>query len=477
MNRDEKELFSAFEPYPFNTVIAEAGKFLFNNPNWSVIVVDKEFRVKYMDPKTENILGLSHGESLNKDIRTIALDYSDFHLAIVDGTPASVRIKTIRGVRRLSGVYPLKRNGEIIGAIGRVSLDTAEEIEKIHKKSELLEKEIDALRQRERNEYSSAYTFDNILGTSKIWQNTVSRAKRIAELDTDVLIEGDSGTGKELFAHSIHSYQRPHKPFVRINCPAIPFELAESQLFGYEKGAYTGASSSGKAGIFEIANDGTVFLDEISSLPLSIQAKILRVLQEREIQRLGSNKTVKVNFRFIAASNVDLKKLVDEGKFRQDLYYRVAKLILRIPPLRERVEDISVYLNHFLKATNRSFKTEVTGYSPEAMNVLLKYQWPGNVRQLMHILEQTVVNAWEAREIKPQHLPREILSSEDHVNSIFKTLNQNNKDQNQQEGERDMIISALNETNGNRRKAAMMLQMPRSTFYKKLERYGIKRDN
>jgi transcriptional regulator with PAS, ATPase and Fis domain len=477
MNKDEKELLSAFEPYPLNTVIVEAGKFLFNNPNWSVIVVDKEFRVKYMDPKTENILGLSLGESLDKDIRTIALDYSDFHLAIVEGTPASVRIKTIRGVRRLSGVYPLKRNGEIIGAIGRVSLDSAEEIEKIHKKAELLEKEIDALKQRERNEYSSAYTFENILGTSEIWQDTVSKAKRFAELDTDILIVGESGTGKELFAHSLHSYQRPHKPFVRINCPAIPFELAESQLFGYEKGAYTGASLSGKAGIFEIANDGTVFLDEISSLPLSIQAKILRVLQEREIQRLGSTKTVKVNFRFIAASNVNLEKLVDEGKFRQDLYYRVAKLILRIPPLRERVEDISVYLNHFLKTTNRSFKTEVAGYSPEAMNVLLKYQWPGNVRQLMHILEQAVVNAWGEREITFQHLPREILSSEDRVNSMFKTLNQNNKDPNQQEEERSMIISALNESKGNRRKAAMMLQMPRSTFYKKLERYGIQRDN
>lgn len=419
-----------------------------------------------MDPATEKHFGLSYGGALGKDIRELAPD-SDFHLAIAEGTSVSVRQRIIRGARRLAGVYPLKKkNGEIIGAIGRISFNSLEEIELVHKKLEELRKEVRTLRLKEKDDYSSAYRFDNILGTSQLIRDTIATAKRIAVLDTDVLIEGESGTGKELFAHSIHSYRCNNKPFVKINCPAIPFELAESQLFGYEKGAYTGATASGRPGVFETAKGGIVFLDEISSLPLSIQAKLLRVLQEREIQRLGSSKAIRVDFRFIAATNVNLFKLSEEGKFRYDLYYRIAKASLRIPSLRERIEDISFYLENFLESINKSFRTQLRGYSSEAMSELIKYPWPGNVRQLMHVLEQIAVNAWDVKEISIRHLPKEIvsdkaLSRDDTVPDAI---------------ERNAILSVLKETKGNRRRAAMILHMPRSTFYKKLERYNITRD-
>ena len=195
---------------------------------------------------------------------------------------------------------------------------------------------------RERQHHRALYTFDKILGRSENIRECIQLARKAALTRADVLIHGESGTGKELFAHAIHNYRDPEAPFVSVNSPAIPFELAESELFGYKKGAFSGALSGGKPGKFELANNGTLFLDEISSLPLSIQAKLLRVLEEREVQPLGDTRTRKVNFHLICATNVDLKKLVEEGKFRHDLYYRIAKITVRIDPLRKRKEDIPI---------------------------------------------------------------------------------------------------------------------------------------
>ncbi|MCG6536042.1 MAG: sigma 54-interacting transcriptional regulator, partial [Syntrophales bacterium LBB04] len=383
------------------------------------------------------------------------------------------RIRDVGGVARICSVYPLKKNGEIIGAMGRIVVHSFEEIERINREIDDLRKEIHYLRQKERNEYSSSYTFDSILGSSQLIRDAIATAKRISMLDTDVLIEGESGTGKELFAHSIHGYLHADKPFVKINCPAVPFELAESQLFGYEKGAFTGANSSGKAGVFEAATNGIVFLDEISSLPLSVQAKLLRVLQEREIQRLGSNKTTKVNFRFIAATNVDLLKLVEEGKFRHDLYYRVARATLHVPPLRQRKEDVVLYLHNFLETINKSFKTHIRGFSSEAMNILVGYEWPGNVRQLINMLEQIAIDAWDVEEIRTEHLPKEISFPEKHLHEQSCASGPLCKPQESRGKEKDSIVAALNQTRGNKRRAAMLLEMPRSTFYQKIKRYGI----
>ncbi|MDP2268206.1 MAG: sigma 54-interacting transcriptional regulator [Deltaproteobacteria bacterium] len=315
-----------------------------------------------------------------------------------------------------------------------------------------------------------------MLGESALMRDAIGLAKKIAMINTDVLIVGESGTGKELFAHSIHDYAHGNKPIIKINCPAIPFELAESELFGYEKGAFSGALSSGKPGKFEMANHGTIFLDEIASLSLSIQAKLLRVLQEREIERLGSTKTRKVKFRIIAATNTDLKGLVKEGKFREDLYYRLAKAIFPVAPLRERKEDIPLYISHFLGKINLSFGTRIKGVSPQAMARFLQYQWPGNVRELINVLEQAVLKAWKGEMLLAEHLPAELKAdgaSEEQKDektgggevTIFKTE--------MAQRERDLILSALRQTKGSKTRAARILSMPRSTLYEKIKRYGL----
>jgi transcriptional regulator with PAS, ATPase and Fis domain len=467
------ELFSVLNPYPLNSIIARAIRFCFRNPYEGLVVVDKEGIIQFMDRPTERFFGREPGGAQGMSIREI-VPKSDFELVMTSGAPVIGRIGEIGGVRRIASVYPLKKNGEVIGALGRVAFHPFEEIEKRNKEIHDLKNEVQYLRQKEKDEYSSLYTFDNILGSSKSIKDTLAKAKRISMLDTDVLIVGESGTGKELFAHGIHSYLHKARPFTKVNCPAIPFELAESQFFGYEKGAFTGASSSGKAGIFESAHNGIVFLDEISSLPLSLQAKLLRVLQEREIQRVGSSKTVRVNFRFIAATNEDLFKLLEEGKFRSDLYYRVARVTLRIPPLRQRREDIPFYLNHFLRTINKSFNSHIRGFSGEAMHLLLEYDWPGNVRQLIHVVEQIAINAWDVDEITVEHLPKEILLHAKPSHEGNFTDNTIGIRQEMDYKERDAIISALRQTKGNKRRAAMLIKMPRSTFYQKIKRYGIR---
>ena len=425
-----------------------------------------------MDRPTERFMGFEPGEAKRVNINDL-VPKSDFDVAINTGIPVIGRIREIVGVRRIASVYPLKRKGVVIGAIGRVEFYPYEEIEKRNKEIDELKKEVRYLRQEQRTTNGSSYTFDNILGSSALMKNTIATAKRISAFDTDILITGESGTGKELFAHSIHAFRHLDKPFVKINCAAIPFELAEAQLFGYEKGAFTGANSSGKAGIFESADDGIVLLDEIASLPLSIQAKLLRVLQEREIQRVGSTKTKKVNFRFIAATNIDLLKLVEEGKFRADLYYRVARATLRIPPLRDRREDIPVYLYHFLESANKSFNTHIKGFSKEALTALIQYHWPGNVRQLIHTLEQIAIHAWEAQEISLAHLPKEILVHEKPGNKGNPPEGESGIKQEIARQEKHSILSALAHTQGNKRQAAILLKMPRSTFYQKIKRYGL----
>jgi transcriptional regulator with PAS, ATPase and Fis domain len=464
------EFFSVLEPYPFNTLIAWALRFCFRNPYEGMIVVDKDGLIQFMDRSTERFFGLQSGKARGKNVGRTIPD-ADLPLVLSSGEPLIGRVREISGRRYVGSSYPLKKHGEMIGAVSRVVFHPLEEIERMNVEMKDLKKEIYYFKEKEKQQYNSAYTFDNILGTSRLIKDAIATAKRVSMLDTDVLIVGESGTGKELFAHSIHSYAYSEKPFVKVNCPAIPFDLAESQLFGYEKGAFTGATSSGMMGIFEMANNGVVFFDEISALPLLIQAKLLRVLQEREVQRIGSTKSKKINFRFIAAANVDLYELVEQGKFRPDLYYRIASPALNIPALRHRKEDITLYLQTFLENINRSFKTKIKRFSQEAMDILVKYDWPGNVRQLIHVLEQIAINVWNAEEIRAEDLPKEVLSlgrgSVANNSTLDISWGTNDK-------EKDSIINALRETGGNKKRAALLLNMPRSTFYNKINRYAIK---
>jgi DNA-binding NtrC family response regulator len=289
--------------------------------------------------------------------------------------------------------------------------------------------------------------------------SVMENIEMVKDSESSVLIQGETGTGKEVIASNLHyRSKRFNKPFVAINCAAMPRELIESELFGYEKGAFTGAGTS-RAGKFEEAMDGTIFLDEIGELDMSVQAKLLRVLQEREIERLGTNKKVKVNFRLISSTNRNLKREVEQGNFREDLFYRLNVVQINVPPLRERKQDIPLlateFLNMFSLRENRPFI-----FSDEVMVILMQYDWPGNVRQLKNVIEQTAVFARVER-ITINELPAEFRHrrqnvTPDHVVKPLKVL------------ESQAVTEALNVFQGNKSKAARSLGISRKTFYKRL---------
>jgi DNA-binding NtrC family response regulator len=312
------------------------------------------------------------------------------------------------------------------------------------------------------------FEFDNIIGSSPAMQKVFSRMKRIIATDSTVLIFGESGTGKELVAKALHfNGTRKDRPFIAVHCGAIPENLLESELFGYVRGAFTGAMRD-KIGKFEAAHTGTIFLDEIVTMPMHLQTKLLRVLQEQELERLGSTRTIKLDVRIISASNLNLEQEVRNGNFREDLYYRLNVIPVNLPPLRERIEDILPLSRHFLAKNCREMQRPLMTISQEAVEALETYQWPGNVRELENIIERTVALT-EANHITlddlPPHIRDEALTrvSERGVD-LAKTMN---------EIERKMIIDALTLTKGVKARAAVLLHLNRTTLVEKMRRLGL----
>ncbi len=310
----------------------------------------------------------------------------------------------------------------------------------------------------------TSYTIGNIVCNNERIAKLKTQALQVARSNSTVLITGESGTGKELFAHSIHNASNRRKePFIKVNCSAIPGELAESELFGYEDGAFTGARKQGKPGKFELAGGGTIFLDEIGDMPLLLQSKLLRVIQEKEVERVGDVKTRRVDVRIIAATNKDLRRLVVEGKFREDLYFRLNVIDLKIPPLRERRLDIPVLVDSFIRKYNNSFTKRVDGITDAALEVLVHYNWPGNIRELENVIER-MLNYVECGLIDLQDLPEEIRQAE----KISGKTGQSLIGQSLANIEQEAIKTALAEAQGNKSKAARLLGISRSKLYEKL---------
>jgi transcriptional regulator with PAS, ATPase and Fis domain len=382
MEKEKREFLRVLEnvlgDYGFSPAITWALRFILRNPYESLVIVNRDGKLEFMDRGSEKFFNLPEGGAKGIKMTDILPD-TDLPRVLETGVPFIGRVFNVEGRRRIGSNYPLIKKGEIIGAMGRIIFRSLEEVERVNTEIKQLKSQVKFLRDRQRHQDSAHYTFESILGISSAIKDAVDMAKKVATIDSDVLIIGESGTGKEMFAQAIHNAINPQKPFVQVNSSTIPFELAESELFGYEKGSFTGAISTGKPGKFELAHNGTFFLDEISSLPLSIQAKLLRVFQEREVGRLGDTRVQKVNFRLISATNADLKALVKEGKFREDFYFRITKANIYIPPLRERKEDIPVYVNYFLKTINDRFGTKFKRLSNEALFCFMSYDWPGNV--------------------------------------------------------------------------------------------------
>lgn len=320
-----------------------------------------------------------------------------------------------------------------------------------------------------REQIDQEYNFNHIIGESEAMEEVYKMVERVGNATSNVLITGDSGTGKELVARAIHFHgNRSEQPFLAINCGAIPDDLVESELFGHKKGAFTGADAD-KDGIFVAADGGTVFLDEVAEIPLNLQVNLLRVLQQREVKPVGSNKTISFDTRIIAATNKDLESEVEKGNFRDDLYYRLNVVEIPLPPLQQRREDIPLLAHHFLQKYNKELKRNLKGISSEAMSAMMAYQWKGQVRELENVIERSVLlsdNEYLMLEDLPGAI-REVSGSED--------INMDNEklEEAVQGFEKHHIQSMLKRTDGNKSEAARLLGIDPSTLYRKMERLGL----
>jgi Nif-specific regulatory protein len=366
-------------------------------------------------------------------------------------------------------IYPFKQNRNFDDAVKLLTI-IASMISQSLRMAQMVEQEKAQLADENallKRELQQKYDFRNIIGTSKEMREIYDQIAQVAHTNTTVLIRGESGTGKELVAHAIHyNSPRSSKPFVKVNCAALPESLIESELFGHEKGAFTGAVAR-KRGRFELAESGTMFLDEIGDLSPALQVKLLRVLQEREFERVGGTETIRVNVRLITATNVDLEQGVQDGRFRSDLYYRLNVFSIYLPPLRERKTDILLLADHFLEKYARQNGKRIKRISTPAIDMLMSYHWPGNVRELENVIERAAL-VCEGNVIHGYHLPPTLQTAEGSG-----TVTKMSLEQAVNAFEKDLIQDALKTARGNRARAARMLDTTERILGYKVKKYEI----
>ena len=431
----------------------ELSKIIFNSISDGIFTTDKNCKITSFNRAAEKITGFSSSEAKGKHCFDIfRTDICNKRCALKDTLKTEEPIENIRVtiISRGGNEIPIKvtttllrdTNNSVIGAV-----ELFRDISELEKLRERINKK---------------RTLDDIVSMNSGMQQIITLLPSIAESDCNVLIQGPSGSGKELFAQVIHNLSsRKYGPYIKINCAALPAQLLESELFGYEKGAFTDAKHD-KPGQFCLANGGTLLLDEISEMDTSLQVKLLRVLNNGEYRPLGSSKTLYSDARIIAATNSDLKHEIETNKFREDLYYRINVMNIKIPPLRERPEDIPLLVDHFLKLYRKKNRNMVEKISPEALRALRKYSFPGNVRELENTIQHTFVMCRNGV-ILPEHLPETILDEnviqEDAARSV--------------KSEKELIIESLKRNHGNKSKAAVELGMHRSTLWRKIKELRV----
>lgn len=447
------------------------------------IIVDEEGFVVLVNQAFADLLGIRAQDMIGKHILKAYPNSKLSRLPIVmqTGKPEVGWPHLLNGREVVVCRYPLVRNGRSIGALGKVLIQDPQEIVRL------------AGQARSRTRGSSAspqiaeaggfrYDINSIIGHSKVMKGLKETLLRVAERNSNILLMGESGTGKELFAHAIHAAsKRRNGPFVKMNCAAIPEHLLESELFGYLDGAFTGAKRGGQIGKFELAHNGTIFLDEISDMSLPMQAKLLRILQEKEFTPLGGNASKRVDVRIIAATNVKLEELVKEGRFREDLYYRLNVMALAIPPLRDRTEDIYFLVNHFIDHFNDEFGVEVQGLDSKAWEAIRGYGFPGNIRELRNLIE-SAFNVVDGSLILNKHLPfhlrqlppkRLLSGSGEGGDEYLDCVGRQSLQEIMAGLERQILERALDKSRGNKLRAAALLGISRPGFYKKLQKYRM----
>lgn len=447
---------------------------IFHSTQDAISVCDENGIGVLINPAYTQLIGLSEKDIIGKPATTDIVQGESVHMKVLRTKKPvkDVRLKVgPRNKEVVAGAAPIIVDGVLKGSVG--VLHDLTEIKRLN--SELMQ-----AKQIIRN-LEAKYTFDDIIGNDELMIAAMQKAKQAALTPATVLLRGESGTGKELFAHAIHNLSyRKYNQFVRVNCAAISENLLESELFGYEEGAFTGALKGGKIGLFEQAHGGTIFLDEIGEIPLSTQVKLLRVLQEKEIVRVGGTNHINIDVRVIAATNAPLERAIEEGRFREDLYYRLNVLPIHIPPLRKRKKDFHHLILHLIKKFNQEYGRSVEEIDIEALNKLKTYDWPGNVRELQNIIGRSMINMkYSETIIKEEHLPKLFyndqlqFNKDSRISSRIKYDSSEGLKEIMDRLEKEVIINALKKNNGNRTVTARELQVSVRNLYYKIEKYAI----
>lgn len=435
-----------------------------------ILSIDRNGKIDFISRSYAGLLGITDRDFVIGKHCTEVISNSRLHTVMETKKAEIGHLMNIKGKTMMASRLPRYENGKIVGAIGKIMFHDLDEFKALINQVQDMESKIAFYEKEIKRIQGAKYSFESIVGNSLQIEEVKHIAKKAARSKTTVLIKGETGTGKELFAHAIH-YNSPRSvgPFIPVNCAAIPKDLLEAELFGYEDGAFTGAKQGGKPGKFELANNGTLFLDEIGDMPLEMQAKLLRVLENKELERIGGTTAKSINVRIIAATNKDLWKMTNEGEFREDLYYRLNVFMLEIPPLSERKDDIPLIADYLIKKLNKRLDLQVVSLNQEVKQSLMKYHWPGNIRELANLLERSMNMIDDEQIITMHHLP--VYSNRKSSFSVSKEVYSLKEQMDMTE--KRAIIAALNKAKGNKEEAATLLDIHRASLYRKLKKYNL----
>lgn len=453
-------------------------------PNF--VITDDRNRVFYINQGYASLLGIKQTQAIGMNVRDV-IPGTRLPEILASGKAEIGQLMTLfdhsknENITVVCNRLPLYEDGKICGTIGMTTFqdlsdlnELISEMENIKSENKRIKEELNALR-------STQNPLSKIIGNSPAMMEVKRTIQNFASSNLSVLLTGETGVGKEVFATALHELSnRNMAPFIKINCAAIPKDLIESELFGYEEGAFTGAKKHGKPGKFELADGGTLLLDEIGEMPMQLQSKLLRVLQEQEVERVGATKGRKVNIRIICSTNQNLKEQVQKKLFRADLYYRINTVELHIPPLRERLSDLQALCDFFINKINMTSGLHTLGIHPSVISLFCEYHWPGNVRELEHVMERlcftnpnSVISLSQCEFfLKRMHSADNAQTKSDINHST--TSSDRSLHYNRDQAEIDVILDALKQANGNKAKAARILDIDRTTLYYKLKKYNIK---
>lgn len=437
----------------------------------SVIMIDQDGRIAFINEEYAKVLNVDPEEVIGIPVEEI-IPHSRMPHVLRTGKEEIGSVFIMKnGVPIIVNRIPVKKNGEIIGVVAYTTYNKLADINTYQRQILYLNHELSIYKNELTKLRGAKYSLDQVIGTSPEIIKLKDLTRKVAKTKSTVLIVGETGTGKEAIAHSIHQLSpRGHQPFIRLNCAAIPKELLEAEMFGYEEGAFTGAKKGGRPGKFELANGGTLFLDEVHQLPLNLQSKLLRVLQEKEIERVGGEKLIGIDARLICTTNQNLIEMVNKGEFRDDFYYRINVVEIAIPPLRERIDDIPQLVDHFIAKNNRELGLDIKGVEEEVYDLFSRYHWPGNIRELEHALERAA-NSVQSGCFTLADL--DFIARRINYNASDEEESPKTMEEIRNRAEKAAIIQALRKTNRNKKLAAELLQIDRTVLYDKIKKYQI----